>query len=112
MENSAPRMIRRDARLQPHLAGASAHFISIVVSGIIHRFKTAAELDQIAIAVLPFVKVIETLDNLVELRGGPQVRHGESHSLLARCALARGNLNPGPRVEFKRSRPAPDFRLG
>jgi hypothetical protein len=46
------------------------------MSGIIQRFETAAELDQIAIAVLPLVKVIEILDNLVELRGGPQARHG------------------------------------
>jgi hypothetical protein len=45
------------------------------MSGIIQRFETAAELDQIAIAVLPLVKVIEILDDPVELVGGPRARH-------------------------------------
>src|SRR5664279_4130502 len=75
IENWTARIILRDARLEPHLAHAAPDFGPVIMGGVSQRFEIAAKFDQIAIAVLPIVEVIEVFDNFVESRDSSNVLH-------------------------------------
>ena len=62
---SAGRAVRPHAGFQPDLADAAAHLGGLVAIALRHRRQRAAELDDIAVAILPIVEELEIRDNLV-----------------------------------------------
>ena len=70
-------------RDNPDLAGAALHLVLRRVLGFGQRLKTAAKLDQIAVAVVPVVEKLEILDN------GVDIRIGHARSLVALPNIGR-----------------------
>ena len=57
---------RLDAPLEPDLARAAAHLVGIVVRLRRQRRQHPAELDDVAIALVPVVQELEVRDDLVD----------------------------------------------
>src|SRR6266849_6723959 len=68
-----PAAVRRWMRVahQPDLAGATLHLVRLVSRRIRQRRELAAELDKIAIPVIPAVEHFKVAQNLVDRHVGP-----------------------------------------
>ena len=69
MQHRAGAAVRLDRGRKPDLAGAALHLVGVVAGGVGQRRQRAAELDQIAVAVVPLLQKFEILDDLVDRHG-------------------------------------------
>ena len=65
-ERRAGGAVRLDMREQPDLAGAASHLVGLGVRAFGQRRQRAAELDDIAIAVVPLIEQREILNDVVD----------------------------------------------
>ena len=66
VEHRPAAAVRLDRGRKPHLAGAALHLVGVAAGRFRQRRQRAAELDQIAVAVVPLLQQSEILDDLVD----------------------------------------------
>src|SRR5215510_7321191 len=69
--------VRMHGGREPNLAGAALHLVRVGTVALGQRAQTAAELDDIAVAVVPLLEQRKVVDDLVERRQG--VGWGRGH---------------------------------
>src|SRR5262249_16604972 len=66
-EDWPARAVRLDAGCEPHLTGAALHLVGVGARALGQRRQLAAELDHIAVAVVPVVEDGEIVDDVVDI---------------------------------------------
>src|SRR5829696_2660669 len=108
-----------DEALEPHLARATHDLVPIVTRLVGQRRHHAAELDQIAVALLPVLEELEIREDLVKrCRHGFRVRQ-YSYDIRALTApregspcVVWGNVGAADRLDFTAIGPASTWSAG
>src|SRR5262247_322789 len=88
-EDRAAPAVRTHGRGEPDLAGAALHLVPLGAVALGQRREAATELDDVTIAVVPFVEQRKIVDNLVEGRRVGRGRgHGFGHSQYIGAGIA------------------------
>ena len=89
-EHRAAGAVRLHRGREPDLAGAALHLVLFMAVALVERRKLAAELDHVAIAVVPFVQHGEVVDDGVDRQGS----RGARRSVCRSCPLYRRRSAP------------------
>ncbi len=85
------RAVRLHRGREPDLAGAALHLVPLVAVALVERRELAAELDHVAVAVVPFVEQREVVDDGVDIGSGGR------RLCVASCRLYRREAPRKPR---------------
>src|SRR5579862_379335 len=66
-QHRTARAVRPHRGIEPDLAGATLHFVDIVVRGSRQRREIPPQLDQVAIAIVPILEVREIVDDFGDI---------------------------------------------
>lgn len=91
MEDRAPLIVLARLALEPDLADAAAHLVDVVVRRFGQRLERTAELDDVAVAILPLVEEGEIVTDGVN-RGQRRARELRCYDADIRLADAEANL--------------------